>query len=153
MDVWRIGDPAGAYPVWHAGGAMINPGRWNTDGDPMIYASEHYSLSMLEKLAHWNGILPPNQHYVQASIPVGVSYEVFQPAAHIGWDAVVQTVAKGFGSTWMLQKRSAVLIVPSAIAPVEKNVLINMAHPDAARIVPGREIPVWWDSRLLQRAP
>ena len=119
----------------------------------MIYASERYSLSMLEKLAHWNGVLPPNQHYVLAVIPEGVSYEVFQPAAHVGWNSIVQTVAKTFGSTWMRERRSAILIVPSAIAQVEMNVLINTSHPDANRIVPGRETPVWWDSRLLQRVP
>jgi RES domain-containing protein len=130
---------------------MRHPGRWNVTGDAVIYAAQAYSLAMLEKLAHWNGILPPNQHYVAAVIPAGVSYEVFQPAAHVGWNAPVQMVAKRFGSIWLREARSAVLVVPSVIAPMENNVLINPLHGDAARIVPGLEQPIWWDDRLLAR--
>ena len=50
LTVWRIGDAAGLWPVWHAGGAMIFPGRWNESGEAVIYAAERYSLAMLENL-------------------------------------------------------------------------------------------------------
>jgi RES domain-containing protein len=151
MTVYRIGDPAGEFPVWHPGGAMRHPGRWNVTGDAVIYAARAYSLAMLEKLAHWNGLLPRDQHFVSATVQAGVSYEVFQAAAHVGWNAPVQTVAKQFGSIWLREVRSAVLVVPSVIAPMENNVLINPLHGDAARIVPGLEQPIWWDDRLLAR--
>jgi len=130
---------------------MIYPGRWNNDGNPVIYASQHYSLAMLEKLAHLNGFFPDDQCFVKASIPAGISYEVFQTAAHIGWDAPIHSVSRDFGTRWVSEMRSAILIVPSVIAPMENNVLVNTAHPDAARIVPGLEQPVWWDDRLLTR--
>ena len=42
----------------------------------MLYASESYSTAMLEKLAHWNGALPPNQHFIEITILRGASYEV-----------------------------------------------------------------------------
>ena len=45
--------------------------------------------------------------------------------------------------------RSAILIVPSVVAPEEVNVLINPAHPGAAAIKVGREKPVRWDTRLF----
>jgi RES domain-containing protein len=150
MTVYRIGDPAGEFPVWHPGGAMRHPGRWNVTGSAVIYAARAYSLAMLEKLAHWNGVMPPHQHFVAAVVPAGISYELFQPAAHVGWNAGVQMVAKRFGSMWLREARSAVLIVPSVIAPMEDNLLVNPMHPDAARIVPGMEQPVWWDARLLR---
>jgi RES domain-containing protein len=149
MDVWRIGDPAGAFPVWSAGGAMIFPGRWNNDGDAVIYASQHYSLAMLEKLAHWNGFFPDDQCFVKVSVPVGTSYEVFQAASHIGWNGPLQSISRDFGSRWLSERRSAILIVPSVIAPMENNVLVNPLHSDAARIVPGLEQPVWRDARLV----
>jgi RES domain-containing protein len=58
-------------------------------------------------------------------------------------------VAKRFSSIWLREARSAVLIVPSIIAPTENNVLVNPLHPDAAGITLGLEQPVWWDARLL----
>jgi RES domain-containing protein len=50
----------------------------------MIYASEHFSTALLEKLVHGSGRLPPNQHYVEITIPPGVTYEMFDAAAHPG---------------------------------------------------------------------
>jgi len=53
---YRIGDPAGAYPIFDAAGSKLYPGRWNTPTSPLIYASEHYSTAMLEKqrIAAWD---------------------------------------------------------------------------------------------------
>ncbi|WP_353843405.1 RES domain-containing protein, partial [Mesorhizobium sp.] len=43
LSSFRIGDPAGTYPIFDATGSTIAPGRWNTPGSPIIYTSEHYS--------------------------------------------------------------------------------------------------------------
>jgi hypothetical protein len=32
---------------------------------------------------------------------------------------------------------------------MERNFVFNTTHPDFARIKPGLETPVWWDSRLF----
>ena len=50
-------------------GSSLAPGRWNTPGSPLIYSSGHYSTALLEKLVHGSGRLPPNQHYIQITIP------------------------------------------------------------------------------------
>ena len=39
------------------------PGRWNDPGQPVIYASEHYSTALMEKLVYTLR-LPPNQPQV-----------------------------------------------------------------------------------------
>lgn len=149
LTVYRIGDPAGTYPIFDATGARLWPGRWSTADSPMIYASEHYSTAMLEKLAHGNGHLPPNQHWIAITIPPGVSYEVFSTAHHPGWEAEDCLLAKGYGRAWRQAMRSLLLIVPSVVARMERNVLINDAHPELARITYGLHEPVWWDGRLF----
>ena len=63
----------------------------------MIYASEHYSTALLEKLVHGSGALPPNQHFITITIPRGLTYEVFSQASMPGWDSVPATVSKAFG--------------------------------------------------------
>lgn len=146
---YRIGDPNGAYPIFDATGSTIAPGRWNTPGAPVIYSSEHYSTAVLEKLVHGSGRLPPNQHYVEITLPVGLTYEVFSPPALPGWDSMPAAVSKKFGEKWCLDRRSLVLLVPSVVARLDLNVLINPAHPEFPRISASLHQPVYWDRRLF----
>ena len=149
LTAYRIGDPAGAYPIFDAGGSRLFPGRWNTPAAPMIYASETYSTAMLEKLVHGSGAIPPNQHFVEITIDAGVSYEVFSEAHNPGWEAPDERVSKAYGEAWRLAGRSAILIVPSVVARMERNFLLNPQHADFSRIRAGLHRPVWWDSRLF----
>lgn len=149
LKAYRIGDPAGAYPIFDATGSTIAPGRWNTPGSPLIYTAEQFSTALLEKLVHGSGRLPPNQHYVEITIPSGTSYEIFSEPDLPGWDAMPPGVSKAFGERWCLERRSAILIVPSVVARLERNVLINPAHPDFRHIEAGLHQPVYWDRRLF----
>jgi RES domain-containing protein len=151
LTCYRIGDSNGAFPIYDAEGARLYPGRWNTHLSPVIYTSEHYSTAMLEKLVHANLLLPANQHYIQITIPNGISYEVFQTAAHPGWDSRSEAICKSVGQDWFDGMRSALLIVPSIPARIERNILINPLHPDANAITHTLPEPVWWDERLYAR--
>ena len=149
LSCFRIGDPNGAYPIFDATGSTIAPGRWNTAGSPVIYTSEHYSTALLEKLVHGSGRLPPNQHFVRITVPPGVSYEMFSEPALPGWDAMPATVSKAFGEKWCFERRSLILMVPSVVARLDTNFIINPAHPDFSKLEPGLHEPVYWDRRLF----
>ena len=149
--VWRIGDPNGEFPIWDDGGARRTAGRWHEAGDGVIYASRSYSTAMLEKLVHYSGVVPANQHFLEATIPVGTSYEVFSEAHHPGWSDRGGDVARRFGHEWYASARSAMLIVPSVVARMERNVVINANHAQFASIAVGLETPIWWDDRLFAR--
>ena len=146
---YRIGDPAGTFPIYDARGSVIAPGRWNDPGTPVIYASEHYSTAMLEKLARGNGALPPNQHFMVITIPRGLAFEIATKDRVPGWDTLEPSASRQFGTRWVAEQRSAVLLVPSYVARVERNVIINPAHPDANKIESSLPEPVWWDERLF----
>ncbi len=149
----RIGDPDGTYPIFDATGSRLWPGRWNTHASPVIYSSVHYSTAMLEKLVHGNGRMPPNQHWIAITIPPGITYEVFSAAHHPGWDDEAGDVSKAYGAAWQTSLRSLVLIVPSLVARMENNLLINPAHPDRHRITHSLHQPIWWDRRLFAASP
>jgi RES domain-containing protein len=151
MRVFRIGDPEGAYPIYSGEGAATIEGRWHTKGQEVIYASVHYSTALLEKLAHYNGILPPNQHFIEIEIPVGTSYEVVTKDSLPEWNLRDSPQARAHGSKWLQDRRSTIMIVPSYVAREEENVLINPHHQDAARIKHSLERPVCWDKRLFER--
>jgi RES domain-containing protein len=83
---YRIGDPDGIHPIYDSEGARLYSGRWNMLASPIIYTLKHYSTAMLEKLVHASSVLPPNQHHIRITIPNGTNYDIFQTAAHPGWD-------------------------------------------------------------------
>ena len=148
MKAYRIGDKDGAYPIFSGEGSRDTPGRWNDLGQAMIYTSEHYSTAMLEKLVRL-GEMPPNQHFVEITIERGVSYEEVNVDVLPNWHGENQAQARAFGSRWFTEGRSAILIVPSVVAPVDKNVLINPNHEHFRHISASRERPIWWDARLF----
>ena len=57
---------------------------------------------------------------------------------------------QAIGRAWLEEGRSAVLAVPSAVVPAERNYLINPRHPDFARIVIGVPKALDVDVRLLR---
>lgn len=151
LTAYRIGDPDGRFPIFDAAGSKVAPGRWNTQASPMIYACECYSTAMLEKLVHGSGVLPPNQHFISITIARGVSYEVAPVAGLPGWDSFPPGVSADFGAQWWVERRSVVLIVPSVVARMERNILINPDHPEFGLIEHSIHQPVWWDARLFGR--
>ena len=150
MRAYRIGDPAGLFPVWSTEGAKRVSGRWHEAGADVIYVSENYSTAMLEKLVHWNGALPPNQHFIEVTIPRGTSYEVVTADTVPGWLKPSGEAARRFGRQWYVDNRSAILIVPSVVARMERNIVINCRHSNFEGLAVGLETPVWWDQRLFQ---
>ncbi|MEM1381232.1 MAG: RES domain-containing protein [Pseudomonadota bacterium] len=146
---FRIGDPYGTWPIWDDGGARKSAGRWHEAGAGVIYAARYYSTAMLEKLVHYQGRVPPNQHFIEITVPAGISYEVANPDHLEGWAARDGEVARRFGMGWYTEDRSAVLVVPSVVARMESNLVFNTRHPDFAKIRPGLETPIWWDKRLF----
>lgn len=115
----------------------------------MIYTSEHYSTAMLEKLVRGNGHMPPNQHWIEITIPNGISYETFSEAHHPGWDSRDPAVSQPYGAAWQQSRRSLLLIVPSVVARMEHNFLINDSHPEFKFLTASLHKPIWWDNRLF----
>jgi len=137
------------YPVFSAEGARRTQGRWHEAGAAVIYASRNYSTAMLEKLVHWNGAMPPNQHFVEITIPVDTAYEVFSTDHHPDWHGKSGEAARQFARQWFNERRSAILLVPSVVARMEQNVVINTMHDDSSGITCGLEQRIWWDQRLF----
>jgi len=149
---FRIGDPDGRSSVWSAEGAKRVSGRWHEAGAEVIYASENYSTAMLENLVNWNGTLPPNQHFIEITVPQGTSYEVVTAESLPELFDSNPEASRRYGRDWYVQLRSAILIVPSVVARMENNLVFNSLHPEFASVTVGLETPVWWDPRLYATA-
>ena len=156
--VSRLDEPLRAYriadsrhPIFDGTGAAALGGRWNSAGRRVIYASDTYAGALLEKLAHTNiGRVPSNQVYVEIEIPEGVEIEILNSASLPGWDQAGQRASRVCGDDWYDEQRSAVLLVPSIITRVERNVVINENHPAFPKIKADTPRPVIWDERLFR---
>ena len=149
MRIFRMGDSR--HVLWDGTGAAMVGGRWNSPGRPAIYGSLSYACCMLEILVHANiGRVPSTHCYVAADVPDDVAVER-QDANNLpaGWGTDDSAIARRFGDQWLREARSAVLLVPSVVAKLEWNAIVNPAHPDAAMIVVAKNQPVIWDRRLF----
>lgn len=149
LKAYRIGDPNGQYPIFSGEGARKVKARWHSVGQNPIYCAEHYSTAMLEKLVHFSGIMPDNQCFLEIIIPQGISYETVTKDSVPNWHGLDSPEANQFGTAWFIEARSCLLLVPSVVARMESNILINPNHADFAQIEQGLEQPIWWDERLF----
>jgi RES domain-containing protein len=137
--------------IFDGSGAMLHGARWNSPGRRAIYASETYAGALLEILVHASGNVPPSQGYVEIEIPAGLPIEEIAADDVPYWDAPSFDAARAFGDRWYDERRTAVLVVPSVVTLVERNVVINHEHPDFAHIRASQPLPVRWDARLWTR--
>lgn len=151
MRCFRIGDSR--FPLLDGTGARLHGGRWNSPGSSVIYAAETYSGAILELLVHANlNRLPHTQAVLTIEIPGDLAVEQLAASELPGWDAPNQAVSRAFGDRWLVETRTAVLVVPSLVTQGrEDNILLNPAHPEFARITHTPPNPVVWDERLFPR--
>ena len=140
MKVWRIAKVAHAGSVddmLSGEGAAMYGGRWNPKGMPAVYCSENSSLAALEILA--NLVRP-------STFP---SYRILDLDVPDGSISVAPTSArdKRLAGAALLRARLAIM-APSVVNPLERNVVINPAHLDFDKVLPGTIRPFVFDRRL-----
>ena len=141
------------HPLWDGTGAAMVGGRWNSPGRPAIYGSLSYACAMLEILVHANiGRIPATHCYLVVEVPDSVRIERHDAdTLPIGWDGDDPSIARRFGDQWLQEARSAVLVVPSVVARLEWNAVINPLHAHANQFLVSPIQKVIWDQRLFTR--
>ena len=154
QSVWRIATDTPDYTSddMTGAGAKKSGGRWNRIGVAIMYTASSRALACLETIVHLNsGGLPLNRYLIEIEIPDAVwsSAVTVNPARLAGWDAEPAGMASiDFGTEWATSKRTALLIVPSAIVQEELNILINPHHIDVRNIVAHKRRKWLYDPRL-----
>ena len=150
---WRIVRASRARTAFSGEGAWRYGGRWSSPGVRIIYVSEHQSTAALEIFVHTMPFVADEKYKafrlewpnnIMETLPV----KLRPPNWRIS-PAPLETMK--IGDRWVNEQRSAVLAVPSAISPADRNFLLNPAHPDFKRIRIARPIDYEVDVRLLGR--
>lgn len=149
--VWRITTARFAATAFSGEGARLYGGRWNPKGFEMVYTAESRSLALLEMMVQ-DAPLRARYVLIPAQLPDTVSItHVGVADLAVDWRRLDQRDAlQRIGRDWLAQGRSAVLAVPSAVLPAERNYLLNPGHPDFARIIIGEPEALETDLRLMR---
>ena len=118
-------------------GAYRFGGRWSSVGTRLAYTAEHLSLAMVEYFIHMDPDDPPKDLVVvTAEVPESVSRTSIVPKRlPENWrQSPSPPELAEIGDRFVRDRRAALLIVPSALAPAESNWLINPNHPEFSTI-------------------
>lgn len=153
LQAWRIDKAKRAKTAFTGEGAALEGGRWNPEGLPMVYLSASLAMAAMEKLVH----LPVPEglvaHFIRFQVTFSPSLVEVLRKLPDDWESKpVPGSTQRMGARWLQDRRSAVLAVPSAIIPAERNYLLNPLHPDFRKIRIGRPAAFAFDSRLLRPA-
>ena len=149
MRIWRLA--RAVYNPLDGEGARLHGGRWNREGTPVVYTSDHLSLCALEQLVHLN---PENAPTDLTAFEIEVPEDLLVERVEAEdlpdrWDRVADhPECQRIGEIWTRRESSPVLEVPSAVLPVEMNYLINPHHPEAGSIEVARAEEFRFDERL-----
>lgn len=151
MIVWRLVTWRWASKAYSGEGSRLAPARWNERGIPIAYSAEHLSLAVLEVLVHLD---QPSRPLVMAAVPATVPdhlIEVMDPQdLPPNWrdpDSIEHL--RRLGGEWMESARSLGYLVPSAVVPQERLLLINPEHPRAFEVAVGKPLSFHFDDRLI----
>lgn len=134
MRVWRITRSVhAAYPL-SGEGAARSGNRWNSRGVRIGYTSTSRPLAVLEMLVHVaQESLPEDIVLIPIDVPGDLIVELETPPNN--WNALpYSSQGRHTGDRWAHDKKSAALLVPSAVLAAEQNLLINPLHPDFPKV-------------------
>jgi len=153
MRVYRLCKSRYSNSVLSGDGGLHADGRWHSQGQPIVYCASSESLAVLELRVHVGPYLPQEGYTLHAIDVPDTLIESLSPTTLIaGWNAVPHSqVSQPIGDTWLEQRRSAALRVPSILSATEFNVLINVRCEPQPSISIADARSYHFDGRLFAR--
>lgn len=152
MEVFRI--TKAAHADLSGTGGLYASGRWHSRGRLIVYTADSRAMAILEALAHTDAEdVPDDLVLLTIEVPDDLPRETVGPSdLPTDWREPLHPACIAAGDSWLAAARTALLRVPSVMAHEEHNLLINPAHPDAARIRIHHVRAYVFDARLIDVA-
>jgi RES domain-containing protein len=121
----------------------------------MVYASTSLSLAAIELFVHLEPAQTPRDLvYLSATLPDGEPARTLEPAELPAewWTDDIDDgpgTTRDLGDTWIRDRSSLALMVPSVPIRVEWNVLINPTHPRIGELKIDTAQPFVFDARMF----
>ncbi len=120
----------------------------------MVYTAQSQALAALEILVHVDSesLL---RSYVAIPVTIEENLITSLDASKLprNWHAYpAPRATRLLGDQWIIERKSAVLRVPSVVIPDESNYLLNPRHPDFRELVIGPSKTFKYDWRLTRES-
>ncbi len=139
IEAWRLCRQS--HVELNGEGARLWGGRWNSPGRPLVYLADHPALAVLEVRVHLDlplELLPNDYVLACVRLPDEPPDAFTDPPPE---------PAKA-GDAWLREGETSVLLVPSALVPFARNLLLNPLHPRAVEAAIAGVTPFRFDPRL-----
>lgn len=129
-------------------------GRWNLDGERVLYTSTSPALAMAETMAHrlGQGFLSVGYSLITFEVPDRIPYEeINRSQLPQDWRLFSSySMSQPLGSAWFNRKVTLLLRVPSAVVMGDVNMVVNATHPDYELLSERDREPFPFDERFVQ---
>ncbi|HEU4886374.1 MAG TPA: RES family NAD+ phosphorylase [Thermoanaerobaculia bacterium] len=151
ITAWRIVEAQYADEIFSGEGARLFAARWHEAGHRLVYTASTISLATLELIVNTpRARLLTGYVITSCTFPEVLVEELDETRLPANWrDIPPPPELQQLGMTWLLSGSSAVLSVPSAVTPEERNYLINPEHEHFRSVDVGATRPFQIDLRLL----
>jgi RES domain-containing protein len=120
-----------------------------------VDCSDSRALAAMELLVNLDpGLAPPELLFIAVDVPDGIITTVDIARLPSGWRAYpAPDAVKDIGTEWLKAGTSAALLVPSAVMPDERNLLLNPEHAKFRRVKIGKPSKFTFDGRIFKSKP
>jgi RES domain-containing protein len=151
ITAWRIVEAQYADEISSGEGARLFAARWHEVGHRLVYTAATISLATLELIVN-----TPRARLLRAYVITSCSFpevivdDLDESRLPSNWrDFPPPPEVQRLGMEWYMSGSSAILSVPSAVVPQERNYVINPEHEYFRSVDVGPVLPFEIDFRLL----
>lgn len=152
MRAWRVAKASRATDL-SGQGAAIQGGRWNDKDVPVVYLGLSPAICCLETFVHASGrpLFPMKITAFELPEDEGLYLRPDPQELPPGWNSLpADRPSMDFGTRWLKAGEQLGLIVPSAVLPLEWNILLNPRHPAMAQVRVEDSFDFLYDERMFQ---
>ncbi|MCY1516634.1 RES domain protein [compost metagenome] len=151
MRAWRVSKARRARDL-SGQGAAIEGGRWNEQEIPAVYMGLTPAICCLETFVHTNArpSVPLKITCFELPDDPGLYLEPRPDELPAGWSSLpADRPSMSFGSDWLNAASHLGLIVPSAVLPLERNIVLNPRHPAIHQVAVVDVFDFAYDERMF----
>lgn len=133
-------------------GAALDGGRWNDVDVPALYMGLSPAICCLETFVHTTRYPSMPLKITRFVLPDDKTLYLEPASSELpqGWKAIPpDRPSMTFGTKWLQDKSHLGLIVPSAVLPLERNVVINPKHPAIGEVRVDEVFDFMYDERMF----